>query len=563
MKNLSISKKLICGFGMVLVLLVFIIWLTISALSNLGGIIDDFYKQNVQSIVHVDEVNAKLQEMAKNLLHAAGYEATDTTNIKYYTDMAESCYNVALEDIDLLKATYTGDTADLEYMEDCAAKIWTAYQQYTEYVNAGRMSESIQYYDENMMPNVTGMYTKALECRTSILEKADGDYQSSVRQANISRLLVIIVGIVAVIVGIGMALYITKMIVTGTDEVMKAAKKLADGNFNVSIHYESKDEIGQLADSVRSLSGRLISVITDIDYILDELAHGNLQVHSRDREMYVGSFESIIVSLRKFVEQLNSVMQRISVSSDQVASGSEQVSLGAQTLSQGATEQASSIEELAASINLIAEVIRTNANRASEASTSTNDSVAKLTDAKKELDALAEAIEEVSRSSEDTKKIIKTIEDIAFQTNILALNAAVEAARAGAAGKGFAVVADEVRNLAGKSAEAAKNTTTLINGTVSAIERSSALASKVVEGMAASVTASQSVLEINEETAATSNEAAEDVTQITTSVDQISSVVQNNSATAEQSAAASEELSGQSQILRELTSQFQFRSEDF
>ena len=556
MKNLSISKKLICGFGMVLVLLVFIIWLTISALSNLGGIIDDFYKQNVQSIVHVDEVNAKLQEMAKNLLHAAGYEATDTTNIKYYTDMAESCYNVALEDIDLLKATYTGDTADLEYMEDCAAKIWTAYQQYTEYVNAGRMSESIQYYDENMMPNVTGMYTKALECRTSILEKADGDYQSSVRQANISRLLVIIVGIVAVIVGIGMALYITKMIVTGTDEVMKAAKKLADGNFNVSIHYESKDEIGQLADSVRSLSGRLISVITDIDYILDELAHGNLQVHSRDREMYVGSFESIIVSLRKFVEQLNSVMQRISVSSDQVASGSEQVSLGAQTLSQGATEQASSIEELAASINLIAEVIRTNANRASEASTSTNDSVAKLTDAKKELDALAEAIEEVSRSSEDTKKIIKTIEDIAFQTNILALNAAVEAARAGAAGKGFAVVADEVRNLASKSAEAATDTTKLIQQTIEAVESGSHIVEEAAEALNSSVDVTNQTIQLINDIWTDSTEQATMVEQVNTGIEQISSVVQTNSATAEQSAASSEELSGQAMTLQNLTSKF-------
>lgn len=562
MKNLSISKKLISGFGMVIFMTAIILYFTISSLGNLGGIIEDFYTENVQSIVYVDEVNLKIQEMAKNLLHAAGYE-DDPEKIAEYTSQAEEYYNDALDYIEKLREIYKGNKDDLDYIDDRADELWKAYQQYITYLNAGHVDDSVAYYDSDMMPIIVSMYNKALECREFVLTESENDFTYADRAANLSRIIVVAIGIVAAIIGITMSLYITKMIVQGTTEVMTAAKKLADGNFNVSINYESKDEIGQLADSVRSLSGRLTSVIGDIDYMLGELATGNLRVRSKDRDVYVGTFENIIISLRKFVDQLNSVMQRISVSSDQVASGSEQVSLGAQTLSQGATEQASSIEELAAEINLIAEVIKTNANKAAQASTNTNDSVAQLSEAKKELDALAEAIEEISKSSEDTKKIIKTIEDIAFQTNILALNAAVEAARAGAAGKGFAVVADEVRNLAGKSAEAAKNTTTLINGTVAAIERGSSLANKVVEEMAMSVNASQAVREINDDISRTSSEAAEEVTQITSSVDQISSVVQNNSATAEESAAASEQLSGQSQILRELTGQFQFLSEEY
>ena len=563
MKNLSVSKKLICGFGLVLVMLMFIVWLTISALSNINGIVEDFYYHNVQSIINIDNANAKIQEMAKNLLHAAGYNDDEQDLMQTYLDKAEACYAEANSYIEALNEVYVGDKSLIDGMEKDSETINTNYQAYKQTIATSTPRDSIQYFDDNMMEHIQSMYHQAESLRDTVLEECERDFNDALKQASISRILVVACGIIAVILGIVMALYITKMIVSGVSEVVAAAHKLSEGNFNVSINYESKDEIGQLANSVRSLSGRLVSVISDIDYMLDELAKGNLRVRSKDREVYVGSFENIIISLRKFIDQLNNVMQRISVSSDQVASGSEQVSLGAQTLSQGATEQASSIEELAAEINLISEVIRTSASKASQASTSTNDSVSKLSEAKRELDALAEAIEEVSKSSEATKNIIKTIEDIAFQTNILALNAAVEAARAGAAGKGFAVVADEVRNLAGKSAEAAKNTTTLINGTVSAIERSSALANKVVEEMAASVTASQSVLEINNEIATTSNEAAEDVTQITSSVDQISSVVQNNSATAEQSAAASEELSGQSQILRELTGMFQFRSEEF
>ena len=274
--------------------------------------------------------------------------------------------------------------------------------------------------------------------------------------------------------------------------------------------------------------------------------------------MYTGNYERIIKSLRAFRLSLNETMQKITVSSDQVASGSEQVALGAQSLSQGATEQASSIEELAAEINVVSDIIKSNAAMANEASESNSDATAKLNMAKGELDALADAIREISQSSEQTKKIINTIEDIAFQTNILALNAAVEAARAGSAGKGFAVVAEEVRNLAGKSAEAAKNTTTLIEGTVSAIERGRELADKAVVEMDETSEASEKVLKVNVAIADAANNAAESMIQISSSVEQISSVVQTNSATAEQSAAASEQLSGQSQILKELTSQYQF-----
>ena len=179
------------------------------------------------------------------------------------------------------------------------------------------------------------------------------------------------------------------------------------------------------------------------------------------------------------------------------------------------------------------------------------------------MNDLAEAIKEISQSSEHTKKIINTIEDIAFQTNILALNAAVEAARAGSAGKGFSVVAEEVRNLAGKSSEAAKNTTTLIESTVAAIERGRELADKAVAEMDETSEATQKVLEFNTDISQAANSAADSMTQISSSVEQISSVVQTNSATAEQSAAASEELSGQSQILKELTSQFQFLNEGY
>lgn len=559
MKNLKISKKLLVGFGSVLVLMLVVVYLGISTLTSLRGIVDTFYRNAVQSVLLADNINAKTQEMAKNLLHAIG-KADDAEYVRGYFDTAETCYNKVKEDVEALKLVYSGDQSDITSMETLIGNIWTEYQNFTTLVNSGSVADSINGYDNNMMPNITGLYTEAQEVQSYANKLMEEEYTSAYNYVNVGTAVIIGISVAAVIVVILMATYITKLIVKGTNEVKAAALKMANGEMDIQIHYVSKDEIGELAGAMRALANRTNLIIEDIAYILKTLEDGDLTVSSKDVSMYVGSYQQIISSLRAFRLALNETMQKVTVSSDQVASGSEQVALGAQSLSQGATEQASSIEELAAEISIVSEAIKSNAAKASTASDNTSDAVSKLNEAKSEMDALADAIKEISASSEDTKKIIKTIEDIAFQTNILALNAAVEAARAGSAGKGFAVVADEVRNLAGKSAEAAKNTTVLIENTVAAIERGSDLADKAVEEMNASTEAAGNILVINNEIAKTSNQATESMAQISSSVDQISSVVQTNSATAEESAAASEELSGQSQILKELTAQFKFLS---
>ena len=266
--------------------------------------------------------------------------------------------------------------------------------------------------------------------------------------------------------------------------------------------------------------------------------------------MYVGSFTVILQHLRSFTNHLNKTITQINVASDQVSVGADQVSSGAQSLSQGATEQASSIQELAATFEVIANQVKENADDAEEANNKTTLAGSEMQKATEKISQLVEAMNEISTSSDEIQKIIKTIEDIAFQTNILALNAAVEAARAGAAGKGFAVVADEVRNLAGKSAEAVNNTTTLIEGTVAAIKRGNALVDEVAEKMTVVSNEAGEVACINSKISVASRESAESITQITVGVEQISGVVQTNSAT------ASEELSGQAQLLKELVGYF-------
>ena len=236
--------------------------------------------------------------------------------------------------------------------------------------------------------------------------------------------------------------------------------------------------------------------------------------------------------------------------------GAEQVSSGAQTLSQGATEQASTIEELAATISEISQQINDTAQNAAQASDHMNTVGSEAEESKRRMQKMLGAIGDIKNSADEIGKIIKTIEDIAFQTNILALNAAVEAARAGSAGKGFAVVADEVRNLANKSQEASKSTSVLIENALQAVANGTSIADETAQSLVSVVEGVDGVRETIELISGASNEQAIAISQVTQGIDQVSSVVQTNSATAEESAAASEELSGQAQMLKELVSQF-------
>lgn len=366
--------------------------------------------------------------------------------------------------------------------------------------------------------------------------------------------LITMIAIIAVVL---LSLFIYRFVkrsLKPISELEAAAEEMAQGNLHVEIFYKGDNEIGHLADSMRSMVHTITGYINDIDRAMGEMSHGNFDLQPTDP--FIGDFKRIETSITKMIMDMSSTLIQINDTSIQVSNGADQVSSGAQGLSDGSITQTSSVDKLSSAITEISEQVNKNAENAKEAKRQTEQTGIEVAESNERMESMMAAMSDIADKSAEISKIIKTIEDIAFQTNILALNAAVEAARAGSAGKGFAVVADEVRNLAGKSAEAASNTTQLIEETVQAVDRGTDIADHTAKSMLKVVGGTQSVTGLIVDIANASSEQAESIAEVTKEVEEISSVVLTNSATAQQSAAASEELFSHASLLKQLISTF-------
>ncbi len=339
-------------------------------------------------------------------------------------------------------------------------------------------------------------------------------------------------------------------------------QQLVEGDLDTPMpEIKNKDETGMLTASAASLVDGLGLVIHDISYLLTELANQNLDIHTQHEEAYAGSFQNILLAMRNMKIKLNAIMHQVSHSAGQVSAASSQLSASAQTLSEGTAEQASSVQQLAERMNIISKDVKDTANEALDVRSQTHHAGEAVSLCSSQMQNLMNAMDQIKTCSDEIEKILKTIDDIAFQTNILSLNAAVEAARAGEAGKGFAIVAEEVNSLAGKSAEAARNTSVLIEHSVQAVHTGAQIAQQTADVLQEVVRSIQSVTTSIDNISTVSNEQSEAVSQVSEGINQISAVVQSNSSTAQQGAAASEQLSAGAAVLKQLVEQFTLASE--
>lgn len=329
--------------------------------------------------------------------------------------------------------------------------------------------------------------------------------------------------------------------------IIEGLENLGEGNFEVQVDETGSSVFSHAAVSLNALSRSLSETISDIIRVLNRMADGDLTAEPTSE--LKGDWVEVGTALKTINERLGQTFHEINEAAEQTSSGSSQVASASQALAQGATEQASAIEQLSSTVTEVATHARNNAANATNADQASTYSATKIAEADQSMQQMVQAMGQISDTSNKISNIIKTIDNIAFQTNILALNAAVEAARAGSAGKGFAVVADEVRNLASKSAEAAKDTTALIEESIRAVNEGERIAEIAQKTLKEVQEAGDRANKLVNEIASASNQQAASIGQITQGVQQISSVVQTNSATAEQSAAASEELAAQAKAL--------------
>ena len=386
---------------------------------------------------------------------------------------------------------------------------------------------------------------------------AGADARDADREFGAVTAIAIIIGVVG---GIGIALFIFIFCQRRVTVPLRYAEEYANemlagqlSTTNVNFKF-SDDEVGRFVEVLRTAKHGMSDVVGDSSRILASMAGGDFT--ETPSVKYPGDFEDIEKNILKIEDDLGVTLRNMNTSSDEVLSGSSQMAEGSQSLADGTTRQASAIEEISATIAEVSTQIASTAQNAAQAGNLSKQTQEKVNEQDTEIQNMVSAMNEISDTSKEIEKIIKTIEDISFQTNILALNAAVEAARAGDAGKGFAVVADEVRNLANKSAEAAKSTSSLITASIDAVDKGSKIATTTAESMKEVKNMSAQTADLISEIATASAEQNDSIHQITSGIEQISQVIQTNSATAEETAASCEELSGQSKLLKDQVSRF-------
>ena len=557
MRDLKIAKKLTAVFAIIIACFCIAVVATILGMNNVGNSYESFYVNSHEAIVRSSNIRIQLQTAIKSVSLAT--VDSDSSNTNSYVSETEEAMNMVTTELEWFRNNYDGDLSLLNQFEskmnavkDLRNKISTLALENTAASNASAQ----QLLTDEYNPKVNDAIEDLRSFADSVDVLGQKDFDTSTRVRNMLLIVAILLSVAAIVIAVILALMLIRAIVPPIREIQKGMEEIEAGNLDVQLKYESRDELGQLSDSVRGMVDSLKAIIHDEDYLFAELGNGNFDVQTRNADKYVGDFTSILTSIIKLRDNLNSTLMQINQSADQVSAGSDQVSSGAQALSQGATEQASSVEELAATINEISGNVKANAENAREASRKAAQVKDQAGESSRRMQEMLSAMTDISSSSGEIGKIIKTIEDIAFQTNILALNAAVEAARAGEAGKGFAVVADEVRSLASKSADASNSTSALIENSLRAVLNGTRIADDTAKNLSDVVSGVKDVVATIGQISNDSTEQADAIGQVTQGIDQVSSVVQTNSATAEESAAASEELSGQAQLLKKLISQF-------
>lgn len=537
----------------------------------LAGILISFF-----SLVHannkIDKANDDRFQLTYNANRFMNGSAYLTNEVRSYAATGkEQHYNNYWDEVNNLKNRDIGvetmkqigitdqEQAKIDEMLALSNKLVPLESQAMDEVKSGNKQSAISYvYGNSYESEITKINQIKSDFLTMLDERTKNDVEMCMTRAVILKAITtIFIFLIAALQSVSFII-IRKRIIKPVTVIQKEMIEISRGNLSSKFELEpDTSELGMLIASMIYTKSELKKYIDDISQKLSLMAKGDMTAEVNIE--YAGDFLPIKEALKNILLSLNNTLVQINTASEQVEMTSEQVENNAKELSQGASEQARSIERLAETIAEITERIHNNTDDTTHANEKASTVGKIMEESNHKMQQLVQAISEINNSSMEIGKIIKTIEDIAFQTNILALNAAVEAARAGQAGKGFAVVADEVRNLASKSAEASKNTAILIESSIKAVENGTEIADSTAKSLLTTVEGAREVTELIDKVAAATVQQANSIEQIKEGVKEISSVVQNNSQSAEESASTSEELFNQSNTLKKLVEKFQLK----
>lgn len=552
MKNLKVSKKLIISYAFVLILLVVIIAVSIGNLISIRARVEAFYNGPFKVLNAANTVNSSFEAMQKSVFRAISN--TDPVIAERALEDSKVYAGKIQEQIPIIQKDFLGDQAIVERLRAALDELAPQREHVLELALQNQKEEAAAYMEANNIKTIHKAQAELDELIDTADRKAD-ELIVSLRSEQMEFIVMLsVLGTVSVLVSILFGIYITRSITRPIKELETAARQMEQGHLKVDITYRSKDELGSLSNSMRQMSEKISYYMDEISRTMQQLADGNLDIPGC--EGFQGDFLPVQEALFIVINSLNETMAEINTFSDQVASGSDQVAGGAQVLSQGVIAQAGSVEELASTMSEISRQVNENAETSQAVKAAAGEMGTNILACNQQMQEMKAAMGEINSCSTQIRKIIKTINDIASQTNILALNAAVEAARVGAESKGFSVVAQEVRGLAGKSSAASKSTEALIEQTLAAVAHGTKLAEETAASLMNIVGGTDDMVSKINQIAEATQKQAEATEMVSIGIGQISDIVQTNSATAEESAAASEELYGESQLLKSKISRF-------
>lgn len=549
LKDMKISRKLLAGFLAVSAISTGIAGIGIAGLLHSRTTMDgmqmrmDSLPVITDVLTSMSSVQSASRDAVLNCQNQDVFEADAAAFDKY---------NQLYKDSDAkLYATLTTDEWKQKLSQarkDYEANFEPQIKQVLDDAKAGNLTEAnnllqTSHTEENKIFDV---YTAFMAYRMQV---AQTQHEADVAMSTAILIALLVFAAAGIAASVLLGIRISRSIGKPLGELADCAARFSQGDINAHSDYESGNEIGVLAKSLNAAFASLRGIVKEIAEVLLGISEGKCDFEPI-RE-YRKDFKPISDALNVILVNLNRIFRNVMNSSEQVAGGAKQIADGSQELAQGATEQASSVEELSASIGEVSDKVRKNSQQVSSMAASMEAASREVEESDRRMKSMLTAMGEIANASNKIGEIISVIDNIAFQTNILALNAAVEAARAGEAGRGFAVVADEVRSLAGKSAEAAKQTSDLIGNSAEKVKEGLSLADGTAKALSSIAGQVEEIDQIIHEIEQSSNAQAASITQITQGVEQVSSVIQTNSATAEESAAASEELSAQARSLKQ------------